>query len=191
MHRRHLLVWVVALAVAPLAAQSQRPRAELTPTVETVPVRPGAAAQLSLKVTLPKDVHVQSDAPRDPNLIATALTIDAPVGVTVESIEYPEPTDLMQAGAAKPLAVFGSEFAIAVTVSVAATLPEGDVNLPAVLRYQACNASVCFPPTRATAQWTLKVQPAGAVSRGAVEGSSPASRRGRSPARSVPDPAAP
>lgn len=143
-------------ALAP--AVLQRPRAEVTPIVETSPVRPGAAAQLTLKVTLPKDVHVQSDKPRDPNLIATVLTIEVPAGVKVESIEYPKPTDLKQTGAAKPLAVFGSEFSIAVKVSVAATLAEGDLNVPAVLRYQACNESVCFPPTRATTQWTLKVQ---------------------------------
>lgn len=154
---KRLVLCAALVAAAPIAAQ-QRPKAEVTPVVETSPVRPGAAAQLSLKVTLPKDVHVQSDKPRDPNLIPTLLTIDAPAGVKVESIEYPKPTDLTQAGAAKPLAVFGSEFSIAVKVSVAATLAEGDLNLPAVLRYQACNASVCFPPTRTTAQWTLKVQ---------------------------------
>lgn len=159
MHRRHLLLCVLALAVAPLDAQTRRPRAELTPTVETTAIRPGTAVQLSLTVTLPRDVHVQSDKPRDPNLIPTVLTFDAPVGVTVESIEYPAPTDLQQAGAAQPLAVFGSEFAIIVKVSVAATLGQGDVILPAVLRYQACNASVCFPPSRATTQWTLEVLP--------------------------------
>ncbi len=154
---RRLVVCVALVAAAPVAAQ-QRPRAELTPVVETTPARPGAVAQLSLSVTLPKDVHVQSDQPRDPNLIPTVLTIDAPAGVTVEAIEYPAATDLQQTGAAKPLAVFGSEFSIAVRVSLSATLGGGDVTVPAVLRYQACNAKVCFPPTRATTQWTLTVQ---------------------------------
>ena len=154
---RRLVLCAALVAATPMAAQ-QRPRAELTPVVKTSPARPGAVAQLSLTVTLPKDVHVQSDKPRDPNLIPTVLTIDAPAGITVEAIEYPAPTDLQQAGAAKPLAVFGSEFSIAVRVSVAATLAGDDVNLPAVLRYQACNATVCFPPTRATTQWTLTVQ---------------------------------
>ncbi|MEO8677898.1 MAG: protein-disulfide reductase DsbD domain-containing protein [Vicinamibacterales bacterium] len=130
----------------------------MTPVVETSPVRPGAAAELALKVKLPIDVHVQSDKPRDPNLIPTVLTLEAPAGVKVESITYPKASDLKQKSGGPPLAVFGSEFTINVKVSVAATIGEGDLTLPAKFRYQACNESLCFPPATATTQWTLKVQ---------------------------------
>jgi hypothetical protein len=149
----------VAMAIAaPLAAQSQRPRAEVTPVVETTPVRAGAPATLTLTVRLPKDIHVQSDKPRDPLLIPTALTIEAPAGITVTAIEYPKPTDLAQPGRTEPLAVFGSEFAIRAKVSLGEGVPAGDLKVPGTLRYQACNDTVCFPPTRATTEWLLSVQ---------------------------------
>lgn len=145
-------------AILSMAAQSSRPKAEVTPMVETSPVRPGAAAELALKVKLPAEVHVQSDKPRDPNLIPTVLTIEAPAGVKVVSITYPKASDFKQKGGGTPLAVFANEFTIVAKVSVAATIGEGDLTLPAKLRYQACNDSLCFPPSTATTQWTLKVQ---------------------------------
>ena len=65
--------------------------------------------------------------------------------------------DLAQPGRKEPLAVFGSEFTIAVRVTIGAGVPGGALTAPAQLRYQACNDTVCFPPTRASAQWTLDV----------------------------------
>jgi hypothetical protein len=151
------LVGLVGL-VGPAGAQPpQRPRAEVTPAVETSPVRAGTVARLSLRVRLPKDIHVQSNKPRDPSLIPTVLTIDPPAGVTVDAVHYPKATDLAQPNRKEPLAVYGSAFEIGVKVSLAPGVPAGDLVVPATLRYQACNDTVCFPPARATAQWTLNV----------------------------------
>jgi DsbC/DsbD-like thiol-disulfide interchange protein len=100
---------------------------------------------------------VQSNKPRDQSLIPTVLTIDAPAGVTVDAVHYPKPTDLAQPNRKDPLAVYGSEFEIGVKVSLGPNVAAGDLVLPATLRYQACNETVCFPPARAAAQWTLSV----------------------------------
>jgi DsbC/DsbD-like thiol-disulfide interchange protein len=147
---------IAGLALTPLAAQS-RPKAELSAKAPATAARPGTRATLVLDVRLPADVHVQSDAPRDPTLIATALTITPPDGVTVERIRYPKPTDLPQPGRSEPLAVFGPTFEIAVDVSMTATVAAGSVVIPARLRYQACDATTCFAPTRAEASWTIDV----------------------------------
>ena len=152
---------VAAFVAMPQAvpAQTGRPRAELTPVVETASVRPGETMRLSLKVRLPEHVHVQAHEPRDPSLIPTVLTVEAPPGITVEAITYPPPTELTQAGRRDTLAVLGPDFAIDVRLTVAATAAAGDLAVPAVLRYQACNDAVCFPPARATATWTVHVRP--------------------------------
>ena len=77
-----------------------------------------------------------------------------PAGFTVTEIVYPPPTDLTQAGQAQPLAVFEREFAIGVVVSVPANAPPGDVVVPARLRYQACDAQLCYAPVTAATEWT-------------------------------------
>jgi len=152
-----VLFGLVALAPS-AAAQSTRPRAEVTPVVESTPARAGDTVRLALQVRLPEDVHVQAHEPRDPSLIPTVLTVEAPPGITVEAVMYPPPTELTQTGRRESLAVLGPEFAIGVRLSVSATT-SGPLIVPATLRYQACNAAVCFPPARATVNWEVAIVP--------------------------------
>ena len=113
--------------------------------------------RLALKVSLPEGLHTQSDQPRDPTLIPTVLTITAPAGVTVDEIVFPPATDLKQAGQDQLLAVFEQHFAIGVQLALAPEVPAGSLVVPARLRYQACNANICFPPSNADVEWTLRV----------------------------------
>jgi thiol:disulfide interchange protein len=156
-------VVVGALVVAGSLAHAQirRPTAELSAITAGDAVRPGARARLALRVVLPEGFHVQSDAPRDPALIPTVLTFEPPPGLVIDEVVYPAATDLEQAGQSQPLAVFDHEFAIGVTVTIPADTPPGDIRLPARLRYQACDAQLCYAPTTASTAWTLRVRPAG------------------------------
>jgi thiol:disulfide interchange protein DsbD len=153
-------VWLVgALAVATGVEGGQivRPRAAVVPFVENDGVHAGTRVRVALQVSLPEGLHVQSNAPRDPSLIPTVLRIEPPAGITVAEIVYPSPTDLKQVGQDQPLAVFEREFAIGADLTLAPSLPAGDLSLPLHLRYQACDATVCYPPATADAQWSLKV----------------------------------
>src|SRR5215213_1805491 len=80
------LVWTSGVE-----AQLRRPRAQVTPLVEGA-AAPGGRARVALKVVLPEGLHTQSNKPRDPNLIPTELTVDAPAGVTLSGIVWPKPT---------------------------------------------------------------------------------------------------
>ena len=136
------------LIAAPLAAQTRnRPRAEVTPIVLS-------GTRLALRVTLPEGLHTQSNKPRDPSLIPTELTIDAPSGTTVDEIVWPEPQDLKQQGQDQPLAVFEREFYVGVQLKSGAPLAPG-TRIPAHLRYQACDANLCYAPTTADVEWTI------------------------------------
>ncbi len=142
-------------------AQLQRIKAELTPLLAQDGAHAGDTVRAALTVALPEGFHVQSNKPRDPDLIATELAIDAPSGVTVKEVVFPAPVDLKQIGASQPLAVFERNFAIGVQLSIASNAAAGVLEVPARLRYQACNDTTCFAPTSASAKWTLNVVPAG------------------------------
>src|ERR1700704_6034450 len=135
------LTAVLMLTAGLLHAQLGRPKAEITPLVEGDAVRVRGPVRLALQVSLPEGLHTQSNKPRDPNLIPTALTIDAPPGVTVEELVFPPSTDLKQANQDQPLAVFEREFAIGVGLAVAPNAPAGKLVVPARLSYQACDAN--------------------------------------------------
>jgi DsbC/DsbD-like thiol-disulfide interchange protein len=163
MFGRFLVTGAVLLAgaVTTWGAQPPRPRAIVTPIVEADGAQAGTTVRVALRVSLPAGVHVQSNKPRDPSLIATALTLDLPVGITVDEIAYPEPTDLPQSGQAQPLAVFDQKFDVGVRLTVSPGMAAGVVRVPARLRYQACDASTCYIPAREDLQWALRIVPAG------------------------------
>jgi thioredoxin:protein disulfide reductase len=156
-------VWLIgALAAAGVsgsaeAGQLVRPRAAVVPFVENDSVHAGNPVRVALQVSLPEGLHVQSNAPRDPSLIPTVLKIEPPLGITVDEVVYPTPTDLKQVGQDQPLAVFEREFAIGVRLTLPRGLPAGDLSIPLHLRYQACDSTVCYPPATADAQWSLQV----------------------------------
>ena len=152
-----ILVCSALLVASGASAQMTRPRAQVTPLVETESIAPGSTVRVALQVSLPEGLHTQSNKPRDPLLIPTEITIDAPSGVTVDEIVWPPSTDFVSAGQDKPLAVFEHEFAIGIPLTVAATAPPGEIAVPVKLRYQACDANLCYPPTTAQSQWTIKV----------------------------------
>ena len=139
------------------SAQIRRPKADVTPVAARTAVHAGDRVRLALKVSLPEGLHTQSNKPRDPTLIPTVLTIDAQPGVTVDEIVFPPSTDLKQAGLDQPLAVFEREFAIGVEAALGAKVPAGDLVIPAHLRYQACDSNLCYAPSTADVQWTLRV----------------------------------
>lgn len=146
------------IAGAGLWAQG-RPVVQAAPLVEADGVHAGSLVKLALRVALPDGVHVQSDKPRDPLLIATRLTVEPPAGVTTSEIVYPPSTDFVQQGQAQPLAVFEQEFVVGIAVTLAGDVPPGPIDVPARLRYQACDASTCYAPARHDATFTLHVVP--------------------------------
>jgi thioredoxin:protein disulfide reductase len=148
------------------SAQVRGIKARLTPLVESgAPA--GRSVRAALQVTLPKELHVQSNKPRDPSLIPTTLTIDTPPGVRVGEVVFPKAIDFPQAGQTEPLAVFGSEFAIGVRFDLEPGLPQGPIDVPGELRYQACDENLCYAPATTAVRWTVDVIGTGApVARG-------------------------
>jgi len=147
---------ILTLAAGPVYGQ-RAPEATVIPVVETAEVRAGASTRVALKVSLPEGLHVQSDRPRDPALIPTVLTVEAPSGVRVRSLIYPHPTDFVQLGQPEPLAVFEREFVVGAEIEIGEDVVPGDLAIPARLRYQACDDKVCFRPIVAASTWTLRI----------------------------------
>jgi cytochrome c biogenesis protein CcdA len=154
----------VSLVVASTAAAQLRGvKADLAPLVEADGARAGTDARVAVQVALPDGFHVQSNKPRDPNLIPTTLSIDLPAGVTLAEIVFPPTVETKLLGVDEPLAVFERSFSIGVRLAIASTAAQGDIKVPARLRYQACDSTTCFAPTTATFEWPLHIVSANAA----------------------------
>jgi hypothetical protein len=65
--------------------------------------------------------------------------------------------------------VFEQTFAIGVQLDIAASVPAGAIVVPLHLRYQACDANLCYAPSTASAEWTFDVTGAGTTTGGASD----------------------
>ena len=137
------------------------PSAEVTSLLAADGVQGGTGVRAAIRVRLPEGLHTNANKPRDPLLIPIVLSIDAPAGVSVEEIVYPEPTDFVQQGVDEPLAVYEQEFVIGVQLHVADGVQSGELAVPASLRYQACDERVCYVPATVSTGWTLEIVSAG------------------------------
>jgi cytochrome c biogenesis protein CcdA len=149
------IVAVTALGMSQTSAPEVP--AEVTPIVESPTVVAGSTVRVALRVLLPEALHLQSNRPRDPDLIPTTLTFDPPAGVTPTEVVFPPATDFAQAGTPDPLSVFEHEFFIGIEFAVDDAQQPGEIIIPAQLRYQACNDIVCFRPRTVDMAWTLEV----------------------------------
>ncbi len=154
-----ILVVVVAFAAPNLQSQTSRPQVTISPLVASDGVHAGGPVRTALHVRLPEGIHTQSNKPRDPLLIPTAISFNVPKGVTIDEIVWPPTTDFKLAGQSAPLAVFEHEFTVGVQLTLGPDVAAGNLIVPAHLRYQACNDQVYFAPTTANTEWVLKVVP--------------------------------
>ncbi|MGC4082459.1 MAG: cytochrome c biogenesis protein CcdA [Vicinamibacterales bacterium] len=163
MRKTACLILLIALSLtADMFAQRGPAKADLTPLVEHETVTPGSDVHVALQVSLPEGYHMNSNKPRDPMLLPVVLTVPSPdqqlpAGVSVSEIVFPKASDLQQRGADQPLSVFEREFAIGVVLKIDPSVAPGKVTIPARLRYQACDETMCYIPTRAETGWELTV----------------------------------
>jgi len=131
----------------------------VTPILESPTAHAASTVRAILKIEIPRGLHVQSNAPRDPSLIALALSFDAPAGVTVKELVFPRSTTADLPGYPEPLDVFEGDVLVGVQFVLATGLPPGTVSVPARLRYQACDDHLCYQPQRVETKWTFEVVP--------------------------------
>jgi cytochrome c biogenesis protein CcdA/thiol-disulfide isomerase/thioredoxin len=161
MRRTFLILLAIALATAAPRAQLRGIKGTLRPIVAQPAVHAGDRVRLAVVVTLPAELHVQSNAPLDPTLIPTALTVTPPAGGEVIEVVYPPAAEFRMVDVPEPLAVFPHEFAIGAELALPTSVAAGPLEVKARLRYQACNDRVCFAPTNADVAWTVTVVDAG------------------------------
>ena len=104
--RRHLstsrltiLVCVLLPAAALLAQDGPPPRAKVTPILEQDSAAPGSTVRTAVRVVAARRPPRQRAQAARPQPDSRRPDRDAPSGVTVEEIVYPEPTDLRQENA--------------------------------------------------------------------------------------------
>ena len=134
--------------------------------LETDAAHAGGVVRIAALVKLAEGWHVNAHEPLDKFLIPTALELEAPEGMAIREIVYPEPETITFEATSEKLAVYGGEFAIGVEAALSESLQPGSYALEGALQYQACDDKQCFPPKSAPVSLEIEVvSPAQALTR--------------------------
>lgn len=126
---------------------------------------PGSRVILTAEIELPKDVHVYSPGVKGYKPLELSITESAEVAVVPP--KYPPSKPLYLKAIKETVPVYEGKFRITEDVKVSASREltrslgaDGKtITINGELKYQACDAKVCFPPTSVPVSWKLLVIP--------------------------------
>jgi hypothetical protein len=134
--------------------------------VSLEPVPRGKEFQVAVVADIRSGYHVNSHKPSDEYLIATTLTPQLPAGFQVLDTIYPAGRqEKFSFSPDKPLDVYTGSVVFRVRLVARADAAIGAVNIPAILRYQACNDTTCLPPVKIPVDVQVEVAAAGSAGR--------------------------
>ncbi len=110
-------------------------------------LKAGDERNITVKVTVGDEWHINSNKPNDDFLIPTILKLTSTnLSLEIKSIKYPIAAELKFDFSEKPVSVYEKDFIIEAKVKVPETAKPGSYKLNIALNYQACNNSTCLPP---------------------------------------------
>lgn len=143
-----------ALLVALLAG----PPIQLTFTTATSApsVRAGQAVKLYVDVTPRPKMHVYAPGAKD--YLPIALELNSP-GVKAGKLTYPKSDDWYFEPTKEHVPVFQSPFRLTQDVVVSPSAKPGTLFITGVLKYQACDETICYNPMTEPISWTIRIAP--------------------------------
>jgi hypothetical protein len=143
------------------------PHLQLTLAQSDRSVIPGGRVSLIAEIELPPDVHVYSPGVQGYKPIQ--LTLQGLPGIEFQPVVYPNSKVLYLEAIQEHVPVFEGRFRITqdltVTPSEASDAArslfskERTIFITGDLSYQACDRTVCFPPTSVPVKWQLQILP--------------------------------
>ena len=152
---------------AEVSQSVEAPHLGLTLAQSDRSVIPGGRVSLIADIELPPDVHVYSPGVQGYKPIQ--LTLQGVPGVELQPVTYPSAKVLYLAAIQENVPVFEGKFRITQDVTVTPSKPsdavrslvsaQRTISISGELRYQACDQTVCYPPTSVPVSWQLQILP--------------------------------
>lgn len=162
---------VIAKLFPELAAEVSQnieaPHLRLTLAQSDRSVIPGGRVSLIAEIELPPNVHVYSPGVQGYKPIQ--LTLHELSGVEFQPVSYPNSKTLYLEAIQEHVPVFEGKFRISqdLTVTPSRTADglralfskDRTISISGDLKYQACDQTVCYPPTSVPVTWQLQILP--------------------------------
>lgn len=119
--------------------------------------RRGGSTRGTIVMTIPNGLHVNSNRPSGKYLIATTVRLSS-ADARVGAVSYPRGKNRKFQFSETPLNVYEGRVVFTFNVTVPANFRGNVVRVRAVVRFQACNDEVCFPPKTQEITLTARVK---------------------------------
>jgi hypothetical protein len=154
---RKLFLPAVVVCVMSAAAMAQSSASVVKVSAATVKVKRGATAAGTVTLNIDGGYHINSNRPTETYLIATALKLEAPKGLTATGVVYPKAKLQKFNFSPKPLSVYEGQVVLKFTAR-AVSIAAGAQTIKGKLTVQACNHEACLRPQTVDVNIPVEVQ---------------------------------
>jgi hypothetical protein len=120
-------------------------------------VKRGSIARGNIVLTLPKELHVNSNRPGSEFLIPTVVRISGR-GIKAGRVIYPRGHDRRFQFTTKILNVYEGTTVFPFRVTVPGNYRGRSISVNATIEFQACTEELCYPPRKETIKITARVR---------------------------------
>jgi len=106
----------------------------------------GDSYSLAVEIRIDPPYHINAQKPSEDFLIPTTLSIEAPEGIAVGKLSFPEAKIKKFEFSESPLAVYEATIFIFTTLSVSSDLAVSEFTIKGEVGYQACDDHTCMAP---------------------------------------------
>jgi thiol:disulfide interchange protein DsbD len=141
--------WLMLMSIVGAMAQLPDLKFPARFVTERNAYAPGSTVKGLLLLDIRSPYHVNANPASEEYLIPTELKFEQSKAVREVKVEYPTPLEkAFEFSEGKPLKIYEGQVLIKFQLKLAAGMKPGKLNLPATLRYQACDDKACYPPQR-------------------------------------------
>ena len=151
---RRIAIFVFAALLASFPLQAPRVAAQTHIPVNGFysadKAQRGRTVQAAIVLEIPPGLHINSNRPRSRYSIPTSVTIEAPRGIQVSAVRYPNGVVRRFSFSPESIAVYEGRAVLRFSITIPANQQLGVAEIRARVRYQSCTDDVCYQPeTRA------------------------------------------
>jgi thiol:disulfide interchange protein DsbD len=118
---------------------------------------PGSVGYVAITADIAAGWHINAEKPLESYLIPTVLEVNAPAGIEIVRLLYPEPVLRKLEISETKMALYDGVAVFGALVRVGPDVKPGSYRITATIRYQGCNNLTCVEPASASADDTIRV----------------------------------
>ena len=149
--RAAALPFLFLSALLPLTAMAQTGSERVVKAkgyISTTAVKPGDKFKIAVVLEVASGYHINAHVPSLDYLVPTTVEFQAPPGITVREATYPEPEHKsFDFAPDTKLAVYEGSVVITAAAEVSPSAKPGAITIPARVKVQSCNNSLCLAPS--------------------------------------------